>query len=82
MALFLITYDLDRRRPNHGGLIDALVRSGAQRAQFSTWILRGNCDIVTLRNSLLAHIGSEDRLLVAEVGDCAAWNMMVDLTAV
>jgi CRISPR-associated endonuclease Cas2 len=79
---FLIAYDLDKPGQDYSRLIDALERLGAQRAQFSLWVLRRDYTAVQIRDYLRQFIDANDRLLVVALTGEAAWsNLMVGTNA-
>ena len=76
MALFFVTYDLDKPGQNYQNLWDELESLGAKRLQDSVWGLQSSKSPVGLRDLLKGHIDSNDRLLVIENGGWASWNSM------
>ena len=82
MKLFFVTYDLLKPGKNYDQLYAALERLGAKRVLLSVWALRGNYTAAGLRDSLKQHMDSNDRLLVIESADWAAWNAMIKIADV
>lgn len=82
MKLFFVTYDLLKPGKNYDQLYAALERLGAKRVLLSVWALRGNHTAAGLRDSLKQHMDSNDRLLVIESADWAAWNAMIKIADV
>lgn len=82
MKLFFVTYDLLKPGKNYDQLYAALERLGAKRVLLSVWALRGNYTAAALRDSLKQHMDSNDRLLVIESADWAAWNAMIKIADV
>ncbi len=84
MALYWIGYDLDKPGQNYDELIRRLKQLGAQRILKSDWLLPSNTlDAEKLRNDLRQYIDANDRLLVSEQKDHAAWhNLLISDAAV
>jgi hypothetical protein len=79
---FLITYDLLRPGQNYEKLFPALQRIGAVRVLYSTWVVRGNWSAKQLCDYVYQVVDANDRILVTEMGDWAAWNAMADINKV
>ena len=77
---YLIAYDLDQPGQNYDGIISALEKLGAYRAQYSLWLLAKSPDTAAqIRDYLAQFIDGNDRLLVVAVQNYAAWrNLMVN----
>lgn len=77
--LFIISYDLKPPGQEYRTLISALKQMGAKRVLKSQWAFmgaRGRAE--ELRDTLMAFIDDNDRLLVTEVRDWASYNLMSD----
>lgn len=77
--LFIISYDLRRPGQAYRTFIRALKQMGAKRILKSQWAVmgaRGRAE--ELRDTLMAHIGDNDRLLVIEVPDWSCYDLMSD----
>lgn len=76
---YLISYDLNR--PNgesaYPNLINALRSAGAVRILYSEWLLRSNNgDAKAVADAFLAHMDSNDGILVTEVTTNTAWRTL------
>lgn len=85
MALYLISYDLNRPEQNYPELITALRNLGAQRALYSQWaVQRTGTTPQGLRDYVWQFMDANDRLLVADMtsGGYAWYNLMVNIDIV
>jgi CRISPR-associated endonuclease Cas2 len=84
MALFLVSYDLDKPGQDYPDLIKRLEQFGAKRILYSEWFLSHNTATPTqLRDDLLRFMDSNDRILVVELKNSAAWQrLMIDNNSV
>jgi hypothetical protein len=73
---FLVSYDLDKPGQNYARIISALERLGAVRVLLSQWALNSTLTAVELRNQLRPFLDSNDRMLVTEIKDWAAINLL------
>ena len=66
MKTYMIGYDLIKAGQNYSSLITAIKESGTWwHCLDSTWLVRSSLTAVQIRDQLLEHIDSNDRLLVA-----------------
>ena len=79
MALFFVTYDLDKPGQNYQNLWDEMKSLGSKRLQGSVWGMQSDRSTVDLRDLLKGHIDSNDRLLVIKNGGWAGWNSMANI---
>lgn len=78
MALFLVSYDLDKPGQDYPDLIARLKQFGAQRILYSEWFLVHNSATpAQLRDDLLRFMDSNDRILVVELKNNAAWQRLM-----
>src|SRR6476620_4497001 len=75
MAQYLIAYDLRRPEYEYGGLFDAIKAAGSTHwhSMNSTWIVVSTQSALHITNALWARMNKNDKLLVIEVTDKAAW---------
>lgn len=79
MALFFVNYDLVKRK-DYETLWAILRQYGGQRVLLSTWaIKRDNVTAAQIRDDLKGYVDKDDRLLVDQSVDWAAWNALIDL---
>lgn len=80
MALYLVSYDLDKPgQQDYPDLINRLHEFGAKRVLFSEWFLSHTATATALRDDLLRFMSNNDRILVVELKNIAAWkNLMLD----
>ena len=76
MYTYLISYDLDKPGQNYAKLSARLQQLGAFRIEMSLWAAQAAYTAVQLRDDLRGYIDANDRLLVAQVGTWASWNLM------
>ena len=74
MAVFLISYDLDKPGQDYPRLVKELERLGAVRILYSEWIFRSTSSAVEIRDWLQSFIDSNDMLLVVALTGEAAWT--------
>ena len=82
MPLDLISYDLLNHKTfgQYETLIEELRRIGAQRVLLSEWVLRNPNNAVTIRDSLMAYIHTDDRILITEITAAwAGWKILADI---
>lgn len=78
MALYYISYDLDKPGQDYTDLINRLKQLRAVRILKSDWLLGQNdTDPQAIRNELSRFIDSNDRIIVAELHNNAAWNNLI-----
>lgn len=71
----IITYDLCQPGQNYEDLISAIKEySKWARVTESTWIIVTDDSCETIRNNLVQHIDTNDRLFVAKLSGEAAWR--------
>jgi len=82
LALFLVSYDLDKPEKDYPKLIDALKAVGAQRVLYSEWMFNADNTAVQVRDHFKAFIDGDDHLLVVVVSDWASRHTMVDISKI
>jgi len=79
MALYLVSYDLDKPGQEYPPLLSRLRELGAQRILFSEWFLVNNATPAAIRDDLSRFLDANDRILVVELKNNAAWRrLMID----
>jgi len=71
---YSVTYDLRSPGQDYRSLIDRLKELGAIRLLESYWTLRSAWTAAQIRDDLLAHMDSNDRIMVAGLSGEAAWS--------
>lgn len=78
MNSYIVTYDLvgtDESSSDYKRLIEKIkAYPNWAKLQYSAWILRSEKSAKTIRDELLAHMDSNDRLFVAKLTGEAAWH--------
>lgn len=75
MATYIISYDLRKPGQNYEQLYDAIKSYGTwAKINESLWAIVSTSSAVQIRNSLMAHIDSNDRIFVIKSGVEAAWR--------
>lgn len=74
MAVYLISYDLDKPGQDYPRLVKELERLGAVRVLYSEWIFRSTSSAVEIRDWLQSFIDGNDMLLVVAPTGEAAWT--------
>ncbi len=76
MARYIIGYDLDKPDQDYSDLIRRLKAYGGWwHCLDSTWLIQTDKTCAVVRDELLAHIGSSDKLIVIDVsGSARAWS--------
>jgi len=77
MALYLISYDLDKPGQNYQQLINRLTQLGAKRVLYSQWLVTSAANAEAIRNDLLRFMDNNDRILVSELRNHAAWKSLM-----
>lgn len=77
MALYLVSYDLDKPGQDYTDLTKRLEEFGAQRILYSEWFLSHTATAAELRDDLLRFMDSNDRILVVELKNSAAWQRLM-----
>ena len=77
MAVYLISYDLDKPGQDYPRLITELERLGAVKVLYSEWILRSTSSAKEIRDWLKSFIDSNDMLLVVALTGEAAWTSLM-----
>jgi hypothetical protein len=68
MAVYLVTYDLNKAGKNYDGLIDAIKAYGAWcKSQKSAWFIDTPKTAAEIRDDLQKHIDADDDLYVVEL---------------
>jgi CRISPR/Cas system-associated endoribonuclease Cas2 len=79
MALYLVSYDLDKPGQDYTDLIKRLQEFKAVRVLYSEWFLSHTATAAQLRDDLLRFMDGNDRILVTELKNSAAWqNLMIE----
>lgn len=77
--LHWISYDLDKPGQDYKDLIDRLKQLKAARVLKSDWLLERSASPEAVRNDLQPFLDSNDRIMVSEVHNNAAWsNLLAD----
>lgn len=84
MALYWVSYDLDKPGQDYDDLIKRLKELGASRILLSDWLLpHGSTTPEAIRNDLERFLDANDRIMVAELHNNAAWrNLLISNDAV
>lgn len=77
MALYWVGYDLDKPGHNYDGLIKRLRELGATRIMLSDWLLPNDAKAEAIRNDMQRYMDKNDRIMVAELHNSAAWNNLL-----
>ena len=77
MAVYLISYDLDKPGQDYPRLVKELERLGAIRILYSEWIFRSTSSAVEIRDWLKSFIDGNDMLLVVGLTGEAAWTSLM-----
>lgn len=77
MAVYLISYDLDKPGQDYPRLIGELERLGAVRVLYSEWVFRSTSSAKEIRDWLKSFIDSNDMLLVVALTGEAAWTSLM-----
>jgi len=73
MTTYIVGYDLISPGKDYKNLIDAIKTYAWWHCLDSTWIIKSEKAATQVRDHLIQHIDSNDRLLVANLGGTAAW---------
>ena len=84
MALYLISYDLNKPEKDYPKLWEALRQIGAKKVLYSQWITRRtDTDSEKLAGYIWQFMDSDDRLLVADLSSGAyGYNLMTKFDSV
>ena len=76
MTCYMVACELNRPGDDYIGLVDAIERAGSQVRQCleAVWLVVTDKSAAELRDALKAHLGGNDRLLVAQLGSEVAWR--------
>lgn len=78
MALYWISYDLDKPGQDYSDLINRLKELKASRILLSDWLLsHSGTTPEAIRNDLGRYLDNNDRIMVAELRNNAAWNRVL-----
>ena len=78
MASKIITYDLCSPGRNYDDLYKAIKAYGTwAHITESTWFVKTDDSCVQIRDNLLSHIDSNDRLFIGELTGIAAWHNVI-----
>lgn len=82
MKLFLVGYDLMSPGRDYSTLYTALEALGGHRVLFSQWVVRvsSNETAARVRDHLRRYMDTNDRILVNDFYDWAAYNALFDLS--
>jgi hypothetical protein len=79
---YVISYDLMKPGQVYEHLVPALQRQGAQQLLLSTWGIDSPLSPSEIRDWLRPYLDVNDRLVVIELTEWAAYRTMVDLKLV
>jgi hypothetical protein len=83
MALYWVSYDLDKPGQDYSDLINRLKQYTAQEVTRSDWLVASDWTPAQVRDDLLAYLDNNDRIIVAELKYNAAWkNLLIPSDAV
>jgi CRISPR-associated endonuclease Cas2 len=76
MAIYLVAYDLTKKKPefDYQILWDELERLGAHRTQFSAWLINADNTARELLEHLKAFVHDNDRLWIVRLTKISATN--------
>jgi hypothetical protein len=75
MSTYLVCYDLNKPGQDYSDLIEAIKAYGTWWHHLdSTWIIQTNQTAQQIRDNLVAHIDSNDELLVVKSSGEGAWS--------
>jgi hypothetical protein len=77
MALYMVSYDLDKPGQDYPDLITRLETIKARRILFSQWFLISERTPEQVRDDLQRFLDSNDRILVVELKNHAAWKHLM-----
>lgn len=72
MAIHIVAYDLNKPGQDYEALLEKLATYDRFHAQGSVWLLNSNNTAEQIRDDLLKHLDSNDKLIVSKMGE-AAW---------
>ena len=82
MALYLISYDLNKPEKDYPKLIDYLEQIGAHRVLYSEWLVRIDLDRDGLLAATRAHVDSNDGLMVCPVESATGINLKYPISKI
>ena len=82
MALYLISYDLNKPEKDYPKLISYLESISAHRVLYSEWFLRSSSDRDAVYNAVKSRIDDNDGLLVCVVDSAIGCNLKYDISKV
>ena len=84
MAVYLVSYDLDKPGQDYSDLITAIKALGGKqigtrvsKVLYSEWIVKTNLSASQIYDALAPHIDSNDMLLIVGLTGEAAWNRLM-----
>lgn len=77
MAAKIVCYDLDKPGQDYKDLISRLEELGADRIQYSVWLINTNWGTADLRDDLRRFVDENDRIIVAGLDGSAAWHRLM-----
>ena len=77
MALYWISYDLDKPGQDYSDLTNRLKQVHAQEVTRSDWLLPSDSTPAEIRDDLAEYLDSNDRIIVAELKENAAWHNLL-----
>jgi hypothetical protein len=82
MALYLISYDLNKPEKDYPKLIDYLEKIRAHRVLYSEWFVRSDLGRDALHEKVKAHIDGNDSLLTCLVESAVGNHCKCDLAKI
>ena len=82
MALYLVSYDLNKPEKDYPKLIDHLEAIGAHRVLYSEWFVRSSSTRDEVYNNVKRYIDNNDSLLVCVVESAIGCNLKYDISKV
>ncbi len=73
MALYLLACDLQKTERDHVALARRLASLNAVRTLDAVWLVEVSMSAASLRDVVMAHVGDNDRIFVAELTPAADW---------
>lgn len=80
MNRYLVSYDLVTPGRQYAALYSALETLGGCRVLLSQWLVRTNLSASQLRDYLMKFVDANDRILVNDFSDWAAYNTLINIS--